>query len=263
MATGNTYRTDLYAIHNYVQNTNVTHPKEVFIQTLRDFFSQDSYYHYVRDVWGFPKVTDHTNLLNNAGLEDDNTTRIFIGEQYRYDVRYYPSILVRNAGSRNVEIGMSQDISQVIWTNTIFIDGYGNETTIATPAYFQEDGAWEGSITVDIETLSPRSRDELVDLVSILFMNHKRLELQAAGIFVKGTSISSPSESDDRNDKIFKQSVTYEIRTEWRKRIPISNIIDAINICIDFGDLEPKTPQIAPNIRINTNVELLDALISL
>jgi hypothetical protein len=241
----------------------LTHPKEVFIETLREFFSQDSYYHYVRDEWGFPKVPDHTDLLNDAGFADDDTTRVFIGEYYRFDVRYYPAVLVRSAGSRYVPVSMSQNLGAVVWSNTVFIDGYGNKTTIATPDHFKENGAWEGSISVDIETLSPRSRDELVELASILFMNNRRLQLQNAGVFVKGLSVSAPSEGEDRNDKLFKQTITYEIRSEWRRKVPINSVIDAINICIDFGNLETQPVQIAPNLRINTNVELLEAFMSL
>lgn len=263
MATGNTFRSDLYAIHNYVQNSISTHPKEIFIETLREFFSQDSYYHYVRDEWGFPKVPDHTDLLNDAGYSDDETTRIFIGELYRFDNRYYPALLIRSAGARSVPISMNQNMGTVIWANTVFVDGYGNQTIVATPDYFKEDGAWEGSIAVDIETLSPRSRDELHELVSIVFLNTRRLQLQNAGVFVKGVDISSPSEAEDRNNKLFKQTVTFSIRTEWHRQIPITSVIDAINICLDFGNLETQPYQIAPNIRINTNIDLLDAFMSL
>jgi len=261
MGTGNTFRTDLYAIHNYVQNTQVVAPKEIFIETLREFFSQDSYYHYVRDEWGFPKVTDHTDLLNDAGYSDDVTTRLFIGEYFRFDARYYPALLVRAAGSRYVPISMSQNHGAVVWINTVFVDGYGNRTTVATPDHFKENGAWEGSISVDVETLSPRSRDELVELASILFMNNKRIQLQNAGVFVKGLNTSAPTESEDRNGKLFKQSITYDIRSEWRREIPISSVVDAINICVDFGNIETQPVQEAPNLRINTTVELLEALI--
>ncbi len=37
MSTANTWRSDLYSIHNVIQNTLVTHPKEVFINILREF----------------------------------------------------------------------------------------------------------------------------------------------------------------------------------------------------------------------------------
>ena len=263
MATGNTYLTDLYAINSYVQNTLIIHPVAVLIETLREIFSQDSYYHYTRDTFGFPKVPDHTDLASNAGIENDDTTRIFIGEYYKFDAKYHPAILVKAAGSRYVPLSFNQNRGTVIWANTKFIDGYGNTTTIATPNYFKEAGVWEGSVSIEIETRSSKSRNELMEIVSIFLINNRLIQLQNAGVFIKGMEQSSPSEEEDRNDKLFKQSITLNVRSEWRRETPINSTIDAINICVDFGNVETSPMQLAPNIRINSNVELLDALIDL
>lgn len=263
MATANTFKSDLYAIGNYVQNSMITHPKEVFIDVLRDFFSQDTYYRYVADPWGFPKVPDHTDLGTEAGIENDLTTRIFIGEYYRFDSIYYPAILVKSGGSRYTPLSMSQNRGSVIYGNTLFIDGYGNETTVATPEYFQQDGAWEGTINLEIKTLDGDARNELTGLVSILFGNYRRQELQNAGVFVKGVSASGESETDDGNHKLFNVTISVDIRTEWRRRVPVSDTIDAINICVDFGDLQTEPPVLAPNLRIATQVELLTSMLEL
>jgi len=50
MATINTFKTDLYNLYNYSQNTAIVHPKEILIETLREVFSEDSYYHYVKNI---------------------------------------------------------------------------------------------------------------------------------------------------------------------------------------------------------------------
>ena len=121
MGTANTFKTDLYALHNYVQNTMLIHPKELMIEMLREFFSRDSYYHYVRDAWGFPLTPDHTDLSGDAGLNDDVTTRLYIGEAYRYDINYYPAILVRTGGSKYVPISMGREKGSVQYTTTRFI----------------------------------------------------------------------------------------------------------------------------------------------
>ncbi len=264
MGTGSTHKTDLYSIFNYVQNTMIVHPKELIIETLREFFAQDSYYHYVKDAWGFPLTPDHTDLDQEAGLFDDTTTRIFIGEPYRYDINYYPAILIRSAGSRYVPISMSRNKDSVQYENIRFVDGYGNETNIATPSHFIQAGAWEGSISIDIESKGIRERDELVELISLLMVDGRFDELIHAGVLVKSLSSSAPTEIDDRNDKIFKQTVTCEIRSEWRRQIPIQNLIDMVNICTDFtGNLEAEPVVTAPNLRIVTNVELLNAISSL
>jgi len=262
--TANTFKTDLYAIHNVIQNSMVTHPKEIIIESLRDFFSQDSYYHYVDDEWGFPKTEDQTDLTLDAGIADDATTRIFIGEPYRMDVIYYPSLLVRSGGASFVPISFNNEESAVQWQSTRFVDGYGNETIVLTPSHFIKAGAWEGSITVDVVTKSPRSRDELIDLVSIFFASLRRNQLDISGIFVKKVDAGTPSESEDRtHGKLFSQTITCQIRSEWRQHVPILNVIDAILISLDFGNLDTSPPELAPNLSIATRLELTQEILNL
>lgn len=263
MPTVNTFRSDLQSLHNIVQNSMVTHPKEVFIESLREFFSDDAYYHYVRDEWGFPKTIDLTNVDLEAGYNDDITTRLFIGEPFRQDVIYYPAILIRHGGSSFVPISFNNEEGSVQWTARRFVDGYGNESLVQTPSHFIKAGAWEGTINIDIETRDSRSRDELVDFVSAHFIELRRRQLERSGVFVKKVSAGSPSESDDRNDKLFKQTITCEIRTEWRREIPVTNVVDMISICVDFGNLDTNPPVLAPNLRIVTPVELINALVNL
>ena len=263
MGTANTWRTDLNVLHNISQNTLATHPKEIFIESLREFFSQDSYYHYVRDEWGFPKTPDLTGLPIEAGYNDDTTTRLFIGEPYRFDAIYYPALLVRPAGARFVPISFNNEEGSVQWAAQRFVDGYGNESLVQTPSSFIKAGAWEGSVNIEIEAKSPQARDDLVDLVSIHFVELRRGQLERSGVFVKGVTQGSPSEADDRNDKLFKCTITCEIRTEWRREIPISNVIDMINVCVDFGNLETTPPTLAPNMRVSTTIELIEALTEL
>lgn len=263
MGTGNQFRSDLYELYGYVQNSSIAYSKELFIETLRDFFSQDSYFHYQRDEWGFPKIPDHTDLDPSAGLNDNVTTRLYIGEAYRYDSIYYPALLIRGGSSKYVPISMSRDKESVQWNVTKVIDGYGNESVISTPAYFVQAGAWEGQLTVEVWTRGPRSRDSLVDLISLMFVDTRHDDMKNSGIFIKGVDRGSPSESDDRNDKIFKQSINFDIRSEWRRHIPIESVVDAINFCVDFGNLSTATPEIALNLGINSNIQLLDALVDL
>jgi len=263
MATANSFRTDLYSLHSYVQNTCITHPKEIIIEVLRNFFSRDSYYHFVKDEWGFPKTPDHTGLDLEAGINDDVTTRLLIGEPYRYDIIYYPAILVKSGGCRFTPISFNNNRDTVQSEVTRFIDGYGNERFVSIPMYIVNAGAWEGTINIDIETRSHRSRDELSEIVALFFSDTMRWELQNAGVFIKGVNIGSPTEIDDRTDKLFKVTVTCDIRSEWERKTPISNVIDAINLCVDLGNLEVTPPVIAPNIRINSRVDLLDLLIDL
>jgi hypothetical protein len=274
MGTNNFSRDNLYSLHNFVQSSMIVYPKEIILSTLRDFFSHSDFYHYSKDQWGFPNTTDHTNMPpgadlpitaygSTASINGLLSTRLFIGENYRHDGVYYPAILVKNGGSKYIPISINREKGSVQYEDIVFEDGYGNKTIVHNPAYFITAGVWEGHIVIDVITRSLRSRDDLVELVGLCFAEITVDSLYDIGIIVKPPNIGPPSESDDRNDKLFRQTITLDIRTEWRREIPIGNIIDAIFFSASFEDLSnPNTP-VSPNITINTEVNLLDMLLNL
>jgi len=252
----------------------ILYPKEVIIATLRDFFSHDSLYHYSKDQWGFANTTDHTDLLPGADLpygpgshpefgSNPLSTRLFIGENYRKNGIFYPAILVKSGGSRSVPISINRNKGSVQWENILFQDGYGNEKIVHRPKSFVTAGAWEGSIVIDVITRSLKSRDELIELIAMCFTEIHFDSLYDVGVIVKPISIGSPTETDDRNDKLFRQSLTLDIRTEWRREIPVASVIDAIVFSVEFGNLSSPNPVIAPNLTINTDVNILDTIINL
>src|SRR5271166_3074924 len=112
----NYYKSDIEYLYNITQSSMLVYPKEVIIATLKDLFSQDSYYHFGKDMYGFNSTVDHTDLPLGAdmpygpgsqpGLNPNPVlpTRLFIGENYRFDTIFYPAILVKNGGSRYVPI---------------------------------------------------------------------------------------------------------------------------------------------------------------
>src|SRR5580698_9615486 len=111
MSVGNIVRSDLDSIYHIVRNAMIVYPKEILIATLKDFFAKDSFYHYVKDAWGFTLTPDHTDLPLDAGYKipgtnilDNTTTRLFIGENYRFDTIFYPAILVKHGGSKYVPV---------------------------------------------------------------------------------------------------------------------------------------------------------------
>lgn len=265
MGTGSTQKSDLYGIFNYIQNTSVLYPKELIIECLREFFSQDSYYHYVRDPWGFPKTPPEKDMDLDAGLHDNTTTRLFIGEYFRQDVQFFPAILVRHGGHRSVPLSMSRNKFSVQWESTLVVDGYGNEKIIQTPAFIEQGGAMEGSFSIEVQARSQRDRDELIDLLFIYFTDAGWQDLSASGVSIKpgGVNVGSPSEADDRNDKLFKQIITIDTRTEWYRQIPVKTTIDVIKICIEIGDTN-KDPFIpVPELEIDTEISLTEKLLAL
>jgi len=259
-------------IYNIVRASMIVYPKEIIIATLRDFFSHDSYYHFGKDQFGFANTTDHTDLPPGADLPYGPgaqpqlnpspilPTRLFIGENYRYDSIFYPAILVKSGGTRYVPISINRNQGDIKYDKRIYVDGYGNETTVRTPVSFETNGAWEGSIIVDVLTRSLRSRDDLVELIGMCFTEVHFEALHQIGIIVKPISVSGTSETDDRNDKLFRQTLTLDIRTEWRRNIPIGNTIDAILFTASFADLARPESPVAANLTINTEINVLDLL---
>lgn len=260
MGTGSIVKTDLYAIHNIVQNTMMSYAKELFIETLREEFSKDSYYHYVRDSWGHPKTPDLTNIPVEAGLQDDVTTRLFIGESFRYDMKFFPALLVRASGFKYVPIGMSRNEGVIKYRALRILDGYGKEKIFSTPSHFALAGAWEGNITIDVLAGDIEARDDLAEIVSAILNITNFKSMQNAGVIVKPTSVGSASETDDYKDKVYKVTVSCDVRTEWAQNIPIDSVLDAITFCIEFGAVNQDPPVTAPNLEIHSAIQLIDII---
>lgn len=274
MATNNFYKSDLFGIHNIVQSSMLVYPKEMIIATIKDLFSEDSYYHYSKDEWGFANTTDHTDLPpgadipyghpgSNSLMGDLLPTRLFIGENYRYDVIYYPAILIKSGGSKYVPISINRDQGGVEYEDIIYEDGYGHQTIISKPAYLFTAGIWEGSIIIDVMTRSLRARDDLVEILAMTFSEIKFDVLHDVGIIVKPVNIGGASETDDRNDKLFRQTLTLDIRTEWRRQIPVSSVIDAIFFTSSFQDISNPNGVASPNLTVNTELSLTDMLLNI
>ncbi len=260
MSTNNFFRSDLPRIHHVVQNAMIVYPKQLVIAVLRDYFEDDTYYHYVKDVWGHPNVVGVTDLPTDAGINDSLTTRLFIGENYRDNAIFYPAILVKHGGSKSVPISINREEGTIAYEIRTFDDGYGNLTFFKNPKSLIFAGAWEGSITIDIMTRSLPSRDELVQEVALCFTDITFKLMQKAGIICKPLDVSAPSETDDRNGKLFRQTITLPIRSEWRREIPVNNVLEVINFSLDFSDLSSENPVVAQNLTINTTINLLDIM---
>lgn len=258
MATGNLWKTNLYFLNQYAQNSTTLYTTDAIIWALKEFFSQDHYYHYQSDSWGFNKTPDNTGLELTDGLENDVSTRLFIGEYFRQNVQFYPAILVKDGGFRSVPISMSRNKFYVNYENIKYTDGYGESTLITRPVSYEQNGAWEGTMNVEVQARDSFTRSDLIGILALFFTDRYFETFANMGIVIKNVSAGSPSESDDRNEKMFKQTISLDIRTEWSRIIPISKTIDVMNFCIEFGDTykEPFVP--APNLTIETSIDLLD-----
>lgn len=256
MAAGFNYNTELFDIFNVVQNTMLRYPKDLIVSSLRDFFNRDSKYHFVTDSFGYPFTPDLTDVPSDAGLYDDLTTRIFIGETNRYDTIFYPAVLVKSGSFRYVPISLNRNQYYTEYKSIEYSDGY-NRKFVSVPDKFVLAGAWEGSINIDVKSKSIQERDDIAELVAIYLNDLNWNNLSRAGVSIKpDISIGAPTEVEDKNDKLHMLTITINIRGEWRREIPIDDIINVITFCVEFGYLNQDN--YAPNLEINTKVEVED-----
>jgi len=261
--TGSLFRSDLYAIHNVLQNSIMSYPKTLIIEVLREEFAKDSWFHLVLDEWGYVKTPDLTDVPLGAGLNgDEQTTRIFIGEQYRYDSPFYPSILVKMTSARSIPVSFNRNRGVVEYEGQLIIDGYGNTKEFFIPKALEFAGAWEGTIAIDIISRDILDRDNLISIIMLLLVDVRFESLRKAGVLIKSGQpvLGGVSEGEDRqNEKIYKATITVDIRTEWRRLIPISNIVESINFCVDFREWGSETIT-NPNIAIGETLSILDQI---
>lgn len=256
------FKSDLPQLHSIVQNTMHLHSKELILFSLRDYFSKDSFYRYVTDHFGYSQKVDVTDLPLDAGINDDLTTRISIQETFPEEADYFPALVVKIGNFNSVPISFNRETGSVQWDYLTFQDGYGNIKTFKTPKHFIFAGAWEGSINIDVLARDMRARDDLADLVAMRFVDIAHNELLREGIIITGVSTSGPSETDDRNSKIFKDTVILKIRTEWRRHIRVGNIVEIIGEAIEFGQLNDFSP-VAANLTIHSEKTLIEVLAEL
>lgn len=257
---GHIVRHDLNNINGIIQNTHASYIKETIIALLRDEFKKDSYYHYVEDEFGYPKVINMKDMPLGAGYSDDLTTRIYIGEKFRHDVIFYPSIIVSAGSISSTPISFNRDRGTVQYENILVVDESGNYSNVTVPNAFCFVGAWEGTINVDITCRDGLSLDDLIAFCSIFFVDVAHDRLLRAGILVKGVQSGSPSETRDREQEVlYKNTISLSVRSEWQRQIPVSNLIEFINFCVDFGHFDSSDSfEAAPNMSINTIVEADD-----
>ena len=261
MATGGFFSSNLYSLHNVVQNTQILYPKELIISTLREYFAKDTKYHYVSDEFGFPKIIDHTDLNPNAGYNDDLSTKIYIGNEAKFDAKFYPAVLVKNTKTSHVPISFNQEEGTIEFGSTLFDDGY-TFTYVKTPLNFIVAGSWDLGFDLDVLSEGPQDRSTIVESICILLQSIARTDLTRAGLFIKNVSVGGESFELYQNDNIFKQTISLECRGDFRRAIPIDSIVEAINLCIEIGHFTESDVFLPdPNLQINSDLDLTNTIL--
>ncbi len=224
---------DLFSVANFVRQVAVSQGKNLLIDALREHFKQDRFYRFTTDAFGFALTPDLTDLPPD--IQEERTTRIYIGDLFRYDKRYWPSIVVRHSSGRYKPVSFNQNVTTTKYRVDLVLDGYGGRSFINVPTHHVVAGAWEQSFEILIASEGIPDREELTDIVSSFLIGKARQELYEAGLFVKSVSMGGEREEDWGNDKVFLQSINVDTYSEWRREIPIDNLIETINFCFKYG----------------------------
>lgn len=239
MATSHRVYSDLFHMSDFITQTAVSQGKNLLIDALREYFRQDTFYRFSTDAFGFPLVVDMTDLPPD--IQEERTTRIFIGDIFRYDKRYWPAIVVRYSSGRTYHVSFNQNHT-TRYRLDLVLDGYGGRSYIRVPTHHVVAGAWEQSFEVLIAAESVPDREELTDIVSSFLIGKARQELYEAGLFVRNVSLGGEREDDWGNDKVYIQSITVETFSEWRREVPIDSLVETINFCFKYGLLGTDSP---------------------
>jgi len=234
MATSHRVYSDLFELANFVRQTAVVQGKNLLIDSLREHFRQDAVYRYGTDAFGFPLTPNLTDLPPEIG--ETRTTRMFIGDIFRYDKRYLPSITIRQTSGRYYAVSFNQE-GTTRYRVDLVVDGYGNRSLVKVPTHKVFAGGWDQTFEVLIAAESTMDREELSDIVSSYLIGVARPQLLDAGLFVKTVSYGGEREEDWANDKIYMQPITVETFSEWRREIPLDSLVETINFCFEFGIL--------------------------
>lgn len=246
---------DIYTLDKIVRHTGIVHGRTLIIDHLKDCFARDREYRYLTDKFGYTKAPKHKDLVPDAGIVDDSTTRIEICAFHKYAASYLPVVSVRQTSSAYKPISFNQNKYTVDYEIQRIEDGYGNVDFVKVPSKYIFAGAWDQSYEIKITSDSQEDTAAIADLVMISLQATYRDSLERNGLFIKDISSSGENtESVNGNDPVYTCSITANAYAEWRREIPISSLLDRINICFTFDVSDKDIP--ANALSIKTTIEV-------
>jgi hypothetical protein len=237
---------NFFADNHIIQNVSIVQPKNLLIDILRKYFSQDNIYTYRADDYGFPATPD----LTGKTIDDPSTTKILISDVYRYEIKFYPAITVKTGNGNYVPLGFNQNYS-IKYRKDIIESDFGYTKEVLTPTHKVYAGVWEMNFDVTIYSESHSELEEITEITSLILQYSAWNELRANGLFIKSLSIGSESAEPYANDFVFSHTISLSTRSEWRVEIPLENIVEKIVFYFDVN----RTP--IPNEKDISDVQAL------
>ena len=242
------YVSSNYYFDNYIiQNSLIKHPKNLLIDALRNRFSLDSVYTYRQDEYGFPLTPDNSG----QSYDTDFSTKILISDAYRYEVKFFPAIVVKITSGNYKPISFNQN-GTIKYRTDIVEDLYGGRIRKSVPTHKVYAGAWEVGAEVMILTDSHTELIELVDMTAMMLQYSEWQELRANGLLIKTLSVGGENAEQYINDYIYSQSITLSCRSEWRVEIPLQNLVEKVVMNIE-STMTPSYPvkTVADQVELN------------
>jgi hypothetical protein len=181
-----------------IQTTDhVEYIKDTIINALRDVFSRDPDFPYIRNA-----DTVHPDW-------DDPNLGLVITDVFPYEVEFLPAVTVRVNSGNLIDISPSQNQ----FTYEYAYDKDGKHIRDASgnpiPIYQKFSGLYETTANINIHAWEPQTREQLVTRISFLFKHILRDQLYVdAGMFVKNVSVGGETETPYNNDNIYSQSLS-------------------------------------------------------
>jgi hypothetical protein len=226
---------------------HISYIKDTVIEVLRDVFSRDPDYTYIKGPDGILPAFDHPNL------------GIVITDVFSYEVEFLPAVTVRINSSNLVPVSFNQNQ---------YTYNYARDpkTGALIPVWQEFSGLYDTSVTLIIHTWDPMAREQLVQRIAILFKHLLRDQLYVDfGVHVKAVSVGGETETElQGNDElmIFSQPITVEVITGWNNRLPVGENLEAINFQIMGVEGVPPNDKVewVDEIRTCPELVLIDAL---
>jgi len=237
---------NFFSDNDIIQQVCITQPKNLIIDVLRKHFSRDNIFTYRADEYGYPLTPDLTGL----DIDSELTTKILISDIYRYEVKFFPAIVIKSNGGVYKPISFNQN-STLKYRKSLVEDVFGSVNEIKVPTHRVYAGAWDFNFEITVYSESHSELEEIVEIVAMIFQYVSWNELRANGVFVKNISIGAESAEPYANDYVYNQTITLPIRSEWRVEIPLDDIIEKIIFYFD----SVMTP-IPPNTTVADKLEL-------
>lgn len=202
--------------YEYTESTHADVLVDTVVEFLRQCFQQHPNYTYIPrdDSWG----------------PDYEKTDIVIVDQYDQEALFLPTLTIKIDSINTRWIQFMQNPF-----NTVLKPQMNSNGTITrdvngkmVPSHFEYAGAYDGSITISVNANDTIEREELVNLLHVIFAESGRDTLYMRGMFIKDVQTGGHTEVEYRNDFIFQQAVTLQTYSEWRRIIPVGDTLSSI-----------------------------------